>query len=350
MYDPRGLYVDPILTNFSVGWQDQTLYWNRLAPETPVDTPSGRYRVFDRSNRLIYRSRREPGTSANRIQGRKWSEDEFGTKEHSLAAEIYDEERRVLQSQGGLANATFGGDLQIDPERDATDDVMTSLTLEAELKVATTYRDLTQYPSNHVLTLTGGGTGTRWDNYAVATAGDPTTAYSDPVANFKTAFQRIYMDTGRWPNTIFFPFDAAGVVENHPRVIRRFQNFALTDPEAWQALMGLPNDATANLNIFVVDSKYNSADNIDLAENIVSFWGQDVWIGLVDQTPGQKTFTFAKTFSQKYSEAGGAVRPTENYRDEDRKCDIVRTSWSYDLKVVAGVGGFIIKTAVNAVT
>lgn len=349
MYDPRGLYVDPILTNFSVGWQDQNVYALRLAPETPVDTPSGRYRVFDRSNWMIWRSRREPGTQANRISGRKWSEDVFSTKEHSLAAEIYDEERRVLESQGGLANATFGGSLQIDPERDAAEDVTRSLFLEVELKVSTLFRDVTQYPSNHVVTLTGGGTGTRWDNYALATAGDPTTAYSDPVANLRAAFQRVYMDTGRWPNTISIPFDAIGVIENHPKVVRRFQNFALTDPEAWRALMGLPADATANLNVFVVDSKFNNADNIDAIESIVSFWGQDVWVGLVDQTPGQRTFTFAKTFSQKYTEAGGQTRPTENYRDEDRKTDIVRTSWSYDLKVVSGSAGYIIKTAVNAI-
>jgi hypothetical protein len=347
MYDPSGLYIDPILTNFSVGWTDENLYALRLAPETPVRTKSGRYRVFDRSNWLIYRSRREPGTSANRIGARRWSEDVFNTQEHSLAAEIYDEERQQLQSQGGLANAVFGGDLQIDPEADATEDVTRSIMLELELKVSTLFRDTTQYPSNHVATLTSGGTGTRWSNYAEATPGNPDTAYSDPVANLRTAFQRVYLDTGRWPNTITIPFDAVGIVENHPRVVRRFQNFALTSPAAWQQLMGLDPEATANLNIFVVDSKFNNADNIDEAENIVSFWGQDVWIGLVDPQPGQKTFTFAKTFAQIYPD--GTLRPTENYRDEDRKTDIVRTSYNYDQKIVAGAAGYIIKTAVAAV-
>lgn len=348
MYDPSGLYIDPILTNLSVGWADENLYALRLAPETPVNTKSGRYRVFDRSHWLIYRSRREPGTSANRIGQRRWSEDTFNTQEHSLAAEIYDEERQQLQSQGGLANATFGGDLQIDPEGDATDDCTRSIMLELELKVSTLFRDVTQYPANHVMTLTSGGTGTQWSNYAEATPGNPDTAYSDPVANFKTAFQRIYLDTGRWPNTISIPFDATGIVENHPRIVERFRHFALTDPQAWQMLMGLPPEATANLNIFVVDSKFNNADNVDEVEDIVSFWGQDVWVGLVDQTPGQKTFTFAKTFAQKYPD--GTLRPTENYRDEDRKTDIVRTSYSYDQKVIAGAAGFLFKTAVAAVT
>lgn len=346
MYDPSGLYIDPILTDLSIGWKDEELYADRLAPETPVRTKSGRYRVFDRSNWLIYRSRREPGTQANVIGARRWSEDVFNTQEHSLAAEIYDEERQQLQSQGGLANPVFGGDLQIDPEADAAEDTVRSIKLELELKVSTLFRDATQYPSNHVKTLTSGGTGTQWSNYALATAGDPNTAYSDPVADLKYAFMRIKLDTGRWPNTIAIPFDAVGIVENHPKVVNRFLHFALTDPTAWQQLMGLPPEATANLNIFVVDSKFNSADNIDEAENIVSFWGQDVWVGLVDPTPGQKTFTFAKTFAQLYP--NGETIATENWREEGRKTDLVRNSYSYDQKVVAGVAGYLFKTAVAA--
>jgi hypothetical protein len=221
--------------------------------------------------------------------------------------------------------------------------------LELELKVTTLFRDTTQYPSNHTTTLTSGGTGTRWDNYALVTPGDPTTAYSDPVANLKTAWQRVYLDTGRWPNTVAIPFEALGVVENHPRVVRRFLNFALTNPLAWQQLMGLPDAAVADLNIFVVDSKYNTSDNLDVAESISTFWGQDVWVGLVDQTPGQRTFTFAKTFAQEYTEAGGATRPTENWREENRKTDVVRTSYSYDQKVVSSLAGYLIKTAVNTI-
>src|SRR5262245_49977646 len=114
MYDPSGLYVDPILTNFSTGWpSEQTLYGLSLYPETPVGTKSGRYRVYDRSHWLIYPSRREPGTEANEIRGRKWSEDTFKTQEHSLQAPVHWEEREFLNSQGGLAADVFGGDLQI---------------------------------------------------------------------------------------------------------------------------------------------------------------------------------------------------------------------------------------------
>lgn len=348
MYDPGTLYVDPILTNFSVGYRDQRLFALDICPETPVNTPSGRYRVFDRSDWLIHRSRREPGTQANTVGHRKWSEDVFRTQEHSLQSEIYDEERQELQSQGGLANTVFGGALQIDPERDATEYCTRSILLELEMKVANTFRDVTQYPTNHVVTLTSGGTGTQWSNYAEATPGQPDSAYSNPVADLRAAFQRVHLDTGLWPNLVIIPFDAVGVIENHPRLVNRFQFWALAQPMAWETLMGLPSDATQNLSIIVVDSKYNASDNIDLPESIQTFWGQDVFVGIVDKQPGQETFTFAKTFAQVYP--NGTTRPADNWREENRKTDIVRVSYKYDVKVVSGLAGYLFKNAVAPVS
>lgn len=346
MYDPGTLYVDPILTNFSVGWQDQQLFGRELFPETPVNTQSGRYRVFDRSNWMIYRSRREPGTIANEVGGGKWSEDTFKTSEHSLQAPIYDEERQELMSQGGLANDVFGGDLALNPERDATDLITRSIMLEHEQKVASTVRNAANYASNHKTTLTTGGTGTRWDNYAMATAGQPSTCYSDPVGNIKTAIMRIRLDTGRWPNTLLLPFDAVGVIESHPRVVARYQYGSVFDANAWKLMIGIPE--AENFRTIIVDSRYNATDNIDATESITSFWGQDAWIGLVDPTPGQKTFTFGKTFAQKYPD--GSVRPTDRWREEPRKADLVRTSYKYDLKIVSALAGYLITTAVNALT
>lgn len=336
MYDPGTLYSDPILTGFSTGFMDQNLYASRLFPITPVNTKSGRYRVYDRSNWIIFPSRREPGTIANEVRGGKWAEDVFYVKEHSLQSAIHDEERQELTSQGGLANAVFGGGLQINPEQDATELVTRSILLEWELKVATVMRNAANYAANHKVTLAGAQ---QWSDYTGGVA-----STSDPVGNLRTAAMRIYLDTGRWPNTMIFPSDALGVIEGHPRVVDRFKNFSLIDPEAWKALLNVP----APDNVFMVDSKYNSADNIEATESIVSFWGQDVWVGLVDPTPGQKTKTFGKTFAWTYPD--GTIRPTDKWREEPRKSDIVRVSQNYDLKIVSAVAGYLITNAVAQVT
>lgn len=333
MYDPSGLYVDPILTGFSVGYQDQQLYAGALAPETPVSALSGRYRVFDRSDWLIFPDTRAPGTVANEVVGRKWSEDVYKVSEHSLQSPIFDEEREILAADGSLTADENAGDLDIEPERDATELVTRSILLKYEKLVADTYRNTANYAGNHTVTLVGAQ---QWSDYTGGTA-----STSDPVANIKTAVMRVRLDTGRWPNTVIFPMDALGVVEGHPRVVDRFKNFALTNPEAWKQLLNVP----APENFFIVDSVYNAAQNINATETITSFWGQDVWIGLVDPTPGQRTKTFGKTFAKPYV---GGMRPTEKWREEPRKADLVRTSYRYDVKIVSAAAGYIIKNAVAA--
>lgn len=329
MYDPGTLYSDPILTNFSVGYKDQALYGERIFPVTPVNTQSGRYRVFDRSNWLIYESRREPGTVANEIYGAKWSQDTFETKERSLQVPIFDEERQQLTSQGGFANPVFGGALQINPELDATGLATRSLLLAHELAVSTLVRDTNQYGANNKITLAGAQ---QWDDYTNGTA-----STSNPVSDIMTGMRAVYAATGRYPNTLAIPALGMQYIENHPRVVDRFKNFALTVQDAFRTLTGFEG------TILAVDSHYNAANNIDAAESINSFWGKDVWLGIVDQTPELNSFTFGKTFAQTYPD--GSTRPTDRWREESRRADIVRVSYKYDLKVVSAGAGYLITDA-----
>jgi hypothetical protein len=331
VYDPSTLYVDPILTGFSVGYKDQQLYSEDIMPSTPVNTQSGRYRVFDRSDWLIYPDRREPGTVANEIRGRKWSEDTFKTVEHSLQAPVHDEERQELNSQGGLAKDVFGGALQIDPERDAVELVTRSLLLGHEKKVADLIRNTANYPAGNFVTLSGTS---QWTDYT-----NGVSSVSDPVNDIRTARRVIFNLTGRNPNTLVIPKQGMDYILNHPRVVARYQNFTLTNDDAFLQLAGFEGD------LIQVDSGYNAADNIDATENFTYLWGKDVWIGIVDKTPGQQTKTFGKTFVQPYP---AGTRPTDRWREEPRKSDLFRVSWKYDLKVVSNVAGYIIKTAFGA--
>jgi hypothetical protein len=328
MYDPGTLYVDPILTNFSVGYRDQTLYGLDILPETPVRTQSGKYRVYDRSNWVIFKARREPGTVANEVVGGKWSEDVFSTQEHSLQSPVLDEELQQLNSQGGLADPVFGGDLQLDPHRDATELVTRSLQLEHELKVSTLVRDAAQYDTANKVDITAAKD--KWDYQASDYTGDP-------VAVIRKGLRQVYAVTGRWPNTLAIPTLGATYLETHPKIVDRYKNFALTQSDAFTQLTGFQG------RILLVDSVYNAANNIDAAETITSFWGKDVWLGLVDPTPGQLTRTFGKTFAQIYPD--GSTKPTDRWREEPRKADLVRTSWKYDLKIVSNDCGYLIQNA-----
>lgn len=337
MYDPGTLYVDPILTGFSVGFQDQDLIGRAILPETPVRTQSGKYLVFDRSGWLVYESRRAPGTVANEIMGAKWSTDTFATHEHSLQSPVFDEERQQLQSQGGLADPVFGGPLQLEPEIDATNLVTNALLLDHEKQVSTLVRNPAQYPASNKIALAGAQ---QWDNWTFVTAGDPYSIVSDPVAVFRNASNAIWNATRRRPNTIVIPALGFDFIENHPRVVERFKTFSLTDPEAFQKLFNF------NGRILAAQSGYNAANNIDAAEVFTDLWGKDIWIGIVDPTPGLRQKTFGKTFAQVYPD--GSIRPTDRWREEPRKADLVRTSYKWDLKITSSVAGYLIQNAFSA--
>lgn len=332
MYDPGQLYEDPILTGFAIRYEDPTLFGERIMPRVGVNTQSARYRVFDRSNWLLFPDRREPGTVANEVRGGKWSTDTFFTKEHSLQAAVHDEERQELNSLGGLAQTDVGGDLQLDPERDATALVTRSILLGHEKKVSDLARNTANYAAGNFTTLAGAA---QFDDY---TGGEAST--SDPVTVLRTALRTVRNKTGRQPNMMAIPAQGVEYIENHPRVVARFKNFSLTDEDAFRKLTGFEGE------IMLVDSVYNSADNVDAVESITSFWGKDIWVGIVDPGAGISGATFGKTFSQIYP--NGEIRPVDRWREEPRKSDLVRVSQKYDLKIVSNVAGYIIKTAFSA--
>lgn len=329
MYDPSILYGDPILSGYSLGYRDQTLQGLLLAPPANVGAKSARYRVFDRSHWLVYKSRREPGTVANEISGKKWSEDNYYVQEHSLQGAVADEERQTLDGAGGLADSDFGGALQIDPDKDMTGQITGSLMLEHEIKVATLYRNTSNYAATNKVTLV---TADQWDNYSGAT--------SDPIAVIRAARLAIFSLTGVWPNTLGIPVEGMMYLENHPVIVDRFKNFNLTDPEAFRMLTGFDG------KIVPLVSKYNAANNVDMTESITSVWGKDVWLGIANEGLGLLDPSFAKTFQLPYPD--GNVRPVDRWREEPRKSDLQRVSWNYDVQLTSAIAGFLVTNAFGA--
>jgi len=330
MYDPGTLYSDPILTDFSVGYANPSFVGLRMMPQAAVNTQSGRYRVFDRSKRVRFFSRREPGTVANEVRGGRWSEDTFKTVEHSLQAAVADEERQELNSQGGLANATFGGALQLDPEQDAAELVNSSLQLEHELAVAALLRNTATYPVGNTVTLAAAD---QWDNYAGAT--------SDPLKIVQAAVRKIQSLIGIAPNRMLIGSIGVGWLAEHPDVVARFAGLSLADPEAWKILTGFEGEM-----VLVGDDRYNDNDIQEATESALFAWGKDVILAYVQPDMQLNDLSFGKTFAQIYPD--GSTKPTDRWREEERKSDLVRTSWKYDLKVTSSVAGYLIKDAFSS--
>jgi hypothetical protein len=281
---------------------------------------------------------RAPGAVANEITGRKWSEDTFQVKEYSLQSAVYDEEEKSLTPQVALVSLTLVAHLIL-ILREMLQHSLLALLLEQEYQVSTLIRNASNYPIANTTTLVGAQ---KWSDY---TGGVSST--SDPVTDLRTAARVIYKATGQWPNVMGIPFDAVGVIENHPRVVARYTYTSVYDPRAWRLIMGLPEGVAEGLQVFVFDSKENTADSIDATESITSFWGQDVWLGIVDNEDGMNVQTFGKTFARPYP--NGDIRPTDRWREEGRKSDLVRVSYRFDTKIVNSSAGYLIKNAVAAV-
>lgn len=332
MYDPSGLVVDAYLTEFSTGFEPDNLVGFEIMPQVEAGSPFGSYRTFDRSNRVIFPDRREPGTVANEVRGGKWSADTFKTVQRSLQAAVADEEEAYARALGGVnANNSTTGDLDIDPEEDAAALVKSSLTLKAELLISTLVRNTANYPAGHTVTLLAAD---QWDNYAGAT--------SNPIDIVRAAILKINSKIGVPPNTMLIPRLGVSYLENHPDVVARFSNFNLTDSEAFNNLTGF------NGKVVLADVVYNDVNNIDAAENLVSMWGKDVWIGYVRPGLNRRDLSFGKTFMWPPSGPGGELQPTERWREESRKSDLVRTTWQYDPKITTSMAGYLIKDAFGA--
>ena len=321
-YDSRAVYADPILTNFSLGYQDQTFIGPSVLPWTPTALPSGRYRVFNRDDWVTFPARREPGTSPNEVRGYKWSEDTFSTKQYALKAAITDEEEQNIAAAAANPQADLLAG--INAAEAATKLITRSIAIQYELQVSTMVRNTANNGAS--ATLAGG---TQWS------AGGT----SDPMGNIITGLQSVYTLTLQEANLMIIPYPCWITLANHPTLLARFQ---YVQPQY---------DVEAAINLFtgfngtilVPNVVYNTADNIDATPAMSNIWGKDVWIGKVDATVGQNTQTYGKTF---YQPVNGQRQAIFRYRDEDRMSDMVRIKCQYDLKVCAPNAGYVIKAAV----
>ena len=311
--------VDPLLTNFSTGFTAKELVGEKVAPLTQVSNLNGRYMVYDRSDWLVYSDERGMGTVANEIRAGKWSTDTYTVREHSLQVPVFDEEREQLGAEG-----SFPVDFTLDEA--ATELATRSILLGWEVVVANLLRTTANYASaSHYVTLAGA---TQWSDYS---------GTSDPISNIETAMRQVYTATGRAANTLVIPWVVWSYIRNHPKIVDRIKYTRITEDDAFLQLTGFTG------NLIIAESQYNSAQNEDATESIVDVWGKDVWIGIVDSTPGQRTKTFAKSFYFPYQ---GSIRPVDRWREEARKADVVRVSQRYDCKIVSNNAGYVIKAAV----
>jgi hypothetical protein len=315
-----GVHIDVALTNISVGYPNEGYVGEALFPSVPVAHQSNKYYIFgdfaEWTAELV--DVRAPGTEANEIPGFTVSTDTYYAAEHALQIAVTDEERE-------------NADSPFNPDRDATELVMSKLMLGKEILVHNMVSLTANYTAGASTTLAGTA---QWSDY---------TGSSHPFIDLKTARDEIHAQLHVLPTLAIVPYQVMSALEDHPDLLERikYSERAILTPELIATLLGLPQ-------VLVPGVGYNSA-HPGQTPSLGYIWGKDVILAYVPDRPGLKIPAFGYEFT--WGLAGNKLA-VDRWREERRASDLIRNRWRYDLKLVAVDGsglstaGYIIKAAV----
>lgn len=307
IYNPSGsdnVHVDEVLTQISVAWPNEGFVGERLFPVVNVRKQSDKYYVFGRESWVPEATDiRAPGTEANEIPGLAVSTDTYYAQEHSLQIAVTDEERQ-------------NADSPLSPDRDGTELVTSKVLLGRELAM----RDLVTVAANYAPTMSRtyvDGSSSQWNNATTST----------PIADIRRAKRAMHAGVFLEPNVAVIPYRVMSALEDHDDLIDRikYSERAILTPDLIAALLGLSN-------VIVPGAGY-SATNPGQAISLSYIWDDDVILAYVPPRPGLKIPAFAYEFNWGYG--GNTPQVVDRWREMKRKCDIVRVSRRYDLKIVA---------------
>jgi hypothetical protein len=170
-----------------------------------------------------------------------------------------------------------------------------------------------------------------WSTYATAV----------PITDVETAVQAFWAASGLWPNAIAIPRQAFRHARNCAQVVDRLNANGIRDTvpgKITAAQLALAFDLE---HVFVAGSAKNTA-NEGQAASIAGIWDKTkVTVLRVATTPDIEEPCIGRTlhWSEDGSELGGTM---ETYRDETKRCDIVRCRHDVQEKVIYTAMGRII--------
>jgi len=322
VYDPRGggdVHVDEVLTNISVGYQNESFISEQLAPAVPVRKQTDKYRIFGKEGWVLepgddYRA---PGAEANEIPGLTVSTDTYFCQEHALRIAVTDEERE-------------NADSPLAPDRDGTELVTDKILLQRELRVRDLVYATGNYPAGSVVTLAGTD---QWNDYA----------NSDPIGDYKTGRDVIHSQLFMHPTKTVVPYQVMSTLEDHTDFIERikYSQAGVLTPEIVARVMG-------SAQFIVPGAGYNSA-NMGQAESLAYIWGKNVLMAYVPPRAGMRIPAFMYEFVWK---KGGRDQVTTRWRAESRGADVIQVARRYDHKFIAkdasndSLAGYLIVNAI----
>lgn len=309
VYDPRGagsVHIDVALSNISVGFPNNGMVGDALAPVVRVNKQSDLYYTFGREGWLPEDDYRAPGSEAVEIPGLAVSTTPYFCNERAMQIAITDEERQ-------------NADTPLSPDRDGVELVTSKLLLRRELRIKTAVHTTGNYHTGHSTTLSGTD---QWSDYV----------NSDPIGDMKTALRKVHSVLFMEPNLAVIPYEVMSILEDHPDFIERikYSQPGVITADIIASVVGLQR-------IIVPGLGYNSAANPNAAVSLGYLWAKNVVFAWVPPRAGLKTPAFMYEFNWRFP--GGREQVAIRWRENPRESDIVRVKRRYDHQFIAVDGG-----------
>ena len=314
------VHIDKVLTNISLGYQNNAFVGQVLFPQVSVAKQSDLYYEFGHEawTPPVGGDSRAPGTEANEVPGLAVSTSSYFCTEHSLQIAVTDEERQ-------------NADVPLAPDRDGTELITSQLMLEREQAIATKVTTAANYKTGLTTTLSGTAQWSDLDD-------------SSPITDVRTGMRAVMAEIFKEPNLAVIPYKVMSYLEDNDKIINRIK-------------YSMPGVLTADLiagvlgveKVVVPGAGYNTA-NPGQTTSLSYLWGNDVVLAYVPERAGLKIPAFGYEFVWGYPNGGAQV--VERWREMPRKSDVIRVSRRYDIKFVAVDGsgdttaGYLIKAAI----
>ena len=302
------IHLDAVLTNISRAVTNSELVATKVWPVVPVKKDSDVYYRYDQSNLRPDLTEWAPKTKAKEIN---WSvtRDPYKVERHALQELVEDDEK---QNQ----------DSPIDVMADAAMIIAEKLMIRREKRLATTLQTLANYDADAQPAL---ALADQWDNF--------TSSDSDPNQDVANARTIIFKKTFRKPNLMVLPREIYERVREHPKVIERikYTQVGVLTPQLLSTLWDIDE-------VVIAGGGENTA-NEGQADVLSYIWGKNVYIGYVTPRAGLKQPSWGYHLQSQ-------AMQTERWRDDERKGDVVRTSYKDTPELVTKSAGYIIQTAI----
>jgi hypothetical protein len=315
MIDKNNLYVSPLLTSHSNGYTNEDLLHNKIAPDVIVNKDSGKIATYGMDNLRIAQSIRAQGSSTNEISHTVTIGDHYILEEHALKEFI---------ARSEIENA----DKPIDPQMDATENLLDRMGVIAEKALADVISDTSIISQN--ITLTGTS---KWSDYV----------NSAPISNIRTGIIQVRAGSGKKANTLIFAYAVWMTLLDHPDIIARGTGAAIVTADVAEKI--ILSMFPSIKNVWVGDAQYNSGVEGG-TDTLTDIWSNVCIIAYIEPKPKKKSRTLAFTYRRKAGNVVDTLNEKQAGETWDRKGMFVRVTAEYDQKLIDEKCAYLIKNPI----